>query len=47
MNSRKCPFCKDKIDKGMTYYDHWCDVGECEDAAVEYSSQLEEREDKK
>ena len=28
----KCPFCKDTIDKSMTYYDHWCDMAEFDEA---------------
>jgi hypothetical protein len=42
MKIRKCPFCKDRIDKGMTYYDHWCDMGEGDEAAEMLSDILEE-----
>jgi hypothetical protein len=38
---RKCPFCKDRIEKGMTYYDHWCDMGEFDEVGKMLSDILE------
>jgi len=38
---RKCPFCHDRIDNGMTFFDHWCDMGEGEEAAEMLSDILE------
>lgn len=43
MKTLHCPFCDERIEKGMSLYDHWCDYDEFDEVGRMLSDILEHR----